>query len=87
METDQIVAKGQEAKRLMENPVLIEALETIKRKQAGVFAQSAPDDVRKRETAYFTLKAIEELELQLSKINSDGLFEADKAKRAVRNKS
>lgn len=84
METDQIVAKGQEAQRLMENPVLIEALDSIKRRQTNAFAGSAPDDVRKRETAYFTLKAIEELELQLGKIKSDGLIEADKARRAVR---
>lgn len=84
METDQIVAKGQEAQRLMENPVLIEALETIRRKQTTVFATSAPGDRDKRETAYYTLKAIEELELQLSKFKSDGVFEAEKAKRAVR---
>lgn len=84
MEIEEIIAKGKAAEKLMENPVLREALEAIKRKAIATFSSSGPLDSDKRETAYFTLKAIEDLELQLEKIKSDGVYEAEKAKRRAK---
>lgn len=84
MEADEIIAKGKTAEKLMENPVLREALEAIKRKAITAFSSSQPLEADKRESAYYTLKAIEDLELQLDKIKSDGVYEAEKAKRRAK---
>lgn len=81
MDSEQAVAKGKAATRLLDDPVLREALESIKRKQHDAFASSSLEKREVRESAYMMLKAVEDLELQLAKVKSDGIFEEDRAKR------
>lgn len=76
------VQLGHHAKRLLEDPVLLEALERIKGKAATGFMASTPVEADKREAFYRLNWAVQQLETELHVMVSKAqVIEAD-AERA-----
>lgn len=80
-EIEEIIEQGEHAEKLMNNPAYESAIKAIKDEAMNDFANSLPTDVEKRQAAYFTLKAIEKLDLRIRGMVFNGNFEQEKAKR------
>jgi hypothetical protein len=83
-EIEQAIADGRQAERLMSDPVLQKALDSLKNEQIRNFRATNPPESDKREQSYYMLKAIESLEAKLNGIKSNGEFEQEKIKRRGR---
>jgi len=82
--TDQLeleATKGKQAEQKLADPFFQEVLQRIKNEQVGRIISSSPERKEIRENAYYLLKAVEALELELSKIIGNGQFARDKIKR------
>ena len=49
---------GEEARKLLDNPTLHEAMDRVERKLTETWKQSAPDETRERDAAYHMLWAL-----------------------------
>jgi len=84
-EAEQIIEDGKQAELLINSPVFAKAIEQAKSEAVNDFANSAPTDNDKRESAYFMLKAIEKLEYRLRSIEQNGKFEKEKLSKKQKN--
>lgn len=75
------VRKGKQAEQKLADPFFQEVLQRIKSEQIGKIVSSSIDRPEIRDNAYFMLKAVEALELELSKLISNGIFAQDKIQR------
>lgn len=66
------VRKGKQAAQKLSDPFFQEVLQRIKDKQLGKILSSSPDRPEVRENAYYLLKAVEALELELSILSDNG---------------
>lgn len=71
------------AKHLLEDPLLVEALATIRQEAVETWVNSAAADDRVRENAWHTVKAVGRLEQELRSIVTNGAFEERRAQKAV----
>jgi len=63
--------KAQHASMLLEDPVLLEAIETAKQEAFDAIVNSAPEDTTKRELLYFELRAVSNVHNQLLSLVND----------------
>lgn len=63
--------KAAAAKRLLEDPVLLEAIESAKNEAFNAIVNSAPEDTVMREQLYFELRAVDSVRNQLQSIVND----------------
>lgn len=70
-----VIRKGKQAALLQTDPILTECLERIKTKQVQNIVGSSPEKSDQRERAYYLLKAVEELQIELNSVVSNGRFE------------
>lgn len=69
------IRRGKRAEQLQADPVLVEALNAVRQKQIDSWAGSSPEKPEQRERAYFMLRAVDELTMQLNAFAGDGKFE------------
>ena len=72
---EMLIRKGKQAALLQSDPLLVECLEKIKTKQVQNIIGSSPEKADQRERAYYLLKAVEELQIELNSVVSNGRFE------------
>jgi len=65
MDLNKQVSRGQQAKELLENPLLQDSLKAIRNKLDTEWKNSPLRDVEGREKIFFLVKALDELEVML----------------------
>jgi hypothetical protein len=70
------ISRGQEAKRILENPLLVEALEAVRERCRSLSERSLPSQKDVREGAYYLLAATNELERHLTSFATTGKLAA-----------
>ena len=65
--TDQVIRSGRKAQELMEDETFNTALSKIENEQLWIFKSSKPEESAKREMAWSTLRAIDNLKGELTK--------------------
>lgn len=70
--TDEIIARGERAKFLLENPVFAEAVEMCELLCQARWQATAPDDAGSREISYHQFKAISSIEDMLNNFVTRG---------------
>jgi len=65
MDLNKQISRGQQAKDLLENPLLQDSLKAIRNKLDNEWKNSPLRDVEGREKIFFLVKAIDELEAML----------------------
>jgi hypothetical protein len=73
---DTEIARAHDAKALLENPLLIEALDLIERTWEQGWRNTAPEDTEKREKAYRMLFALTEFKAELRTAIETGMLAA-----------
>lgn len=71
-----IAGRGQQAQRLLDDPVLNEALAAIVQEQVALWAKSPWDAPAKREENYMLVVAVDRLRGKLRTFVEDAAFEA-----------
>lgn len=66
--------KGQEAKDLLENPVLVEAFAILEREYLKAWRQSKPADQEERERLWLAVGILEELQRHLRVVVENGVM-------------
>ncbi|NNM74758.1 hypothetical protein [Enterovirga aerilata] len=69
-------AKAHAAKVLIDNPTLRAAFERLYKDYIAAWTTSSPEDVEKREIAYFRLRALADLEADLEAVANGGKIAA-----------
>jgi hypothetical protein len=69
------------AKRLLDDPLLVEVLDAIEDAAVKVWRSTSEADSAARERAYYTVKASERVRNTLQGIVDNGLIEASRASR------
>jgi hypothetical protein len=72
------------AKRLADDPILVEAFENIRKAAIQVWQSTAADNVAGRETAWLTVKVVNRIEAELQSIIDGGLIAASRVAAPVR---
>jgi hypothetical protein len=75
LDNDAIVARGRQAKAILESKVLTEAFESAKQKYIQAWERTTPQQVDERESMYYALQALEMVRHELQVFSDD----ADKA--------
>lgn len=78
---EMLIRKGKQAALLQSDPLLVECLEKIKAKQVQNIVGSSPEKSDQRERAYYLLKAVEELQIELNAVVSNGKFEEARVRK------
>jgi hypothetical protein len=77
-------ARAAHAKRLMDDPMLIEALGNIKAGAIRAWEQTSIDKQQEREFAWLTVKVVNRIEAELQSIIDDGMIAAVRLQAPVR---
>lgn len=80
------INEGRKAGDLLNDPTFAKALEEVRQNSFKEFETSEPEDTGKREMAYFRLRAIKEVERNLSKKRSRGAISKQKQTKRTREK-
>ena len=72
MTKEEIIAKANHAKRLLEDEVLLDAFSTVEEDIYREWSSSEVNDYDKRTDLFLTLKCLERLEARLRAILDDG---------------
>lgn len=72
------------AKRLADDPILVEAFENVRKAAIQVWQATAAENVSGRETAWLTVKVVNRIEAELQSIIDNGLIAASRVQRPVR---
>jgi len=81
---EKIIQRGQDAKRLMADPVLQAALENLRSKQLRAIEQATIDQPEQRNAAFYMIKAIQALKTELNSMVGDAAMEQHKLERATK---
>ncbi len=73
--------RAEQAKRLLDDPLLVEVLDGIEQAAISAWASTAMDAVEHREMAYHSLKASRRVRDALKGVVDNGLVEASRAVR------
>jgi hypothetical protein len=77
-------ARAAHAKRLMEDPVLIEALSNIRQTAIQAWSATNTQQVDQREFAWLTVKVVNRIEAELQNIIDNGAIAASRVQAPVR---
>ena len=66
--------KGQEAKDLLENPILVEAFSVLEREYLKAWRQSKPADQEERERLWLAVGILEEIQRHLRVVVENGVM-------------
>lgn len=79
-----IQARAAAAKRLADDPMLIEALANIKRGAIDAWTATSTDNSQAREFAWLTVKVVNRIEAELESIIADGKIAAARVQAPLR---
>lgn len=77
------IEKGEQAERLMENPVLVEALDKLEGEYLKAWRDSPLNAVEMRETAFVMVRAVDRLRQQLNEFATNGKIERDSIRKTL----
>lgn len=77
-------ARAANAKRLIDDPILIEALANIRLAAIRAWEQTSIDKEREREVAWLTVKLVNRIEAELQSIIDDGIIAAARVQAPIR---
>ncbi len=77
-------ARASAAKRLADDPIMVEAFENIRKAAIQAWQSTAADNVAARETAWLTVKVVNRIEAELQSIIDNGLIAASRVTAPVR---
>lgn len=75
MDSSAVIARGRQAKAILESEVLKEAFKSAKQRYTGIWASTNPTQVDERESMYYALQALDMVQHELQVFSDD----ADKA--------
>jgi hypothetical protein len=78
---EKVIADGKRAGQLLADPVVRQSLDAIMQTEIQKIIGSSPEQSAIREQAYYTIHAVQRLEMAMSTARNNGVFEEDKAKR------
>jgi hypothetical protein len=76
MDQEAEIARGQQAQQLLENPLLVEALEAVEARYSDAWLNSTLSQAVLREEAYRMLAAVKELRTHLTRFAETGKLAA-----------
>ncbi len=79
-----ITARAAQAKRLAEEPLLVEALANIRHAAIKAWENTATDNASAREFAWLTVKVVNRIEAELESIIDSGKIAAARVQNPVR---
>ena len=79
-----VEARAAHAKRLMEDPLLVEALAKIRSAAIKAWESTSSTDQQAREVAWLTVKVVSRIEAELQSMVDDGLIAASRVQAPVR---
>lgn len=79
---EKVIADGKRAGQLLADPVIRQSLDAIVQSEVNKIIGSSPDQTTIREQAYYTIHAVQRLEMAMSTTRNNGVFEEEKAKRS-----
>jgi hypothetical protein len=82
---EKIISDGKRAGQLLADPVVRGSLDAIIQTEVSKIIASSPEQVAMREQAYYTIHAVQRLEMALSSSRTNGVFEEEKSKRSRKN--
>lgn len=77
-------ARASHAKRLMDDPILVEALANIRHAAITAWEATNTAQTDQREFAWLTVKVVNRIEAELQSIMDDGLIAAKRVQNPVR---
>ncbi len=77
-------ARAAAARRLMDDPVLVEAFANVRNAAISAWTQTATDQVQQREIAWLTVKVVGRIEAELQSIIDNGAIAAKRVQAPVR---
>lgn len=77
-------ARSAAASRLLEDPILVEALGNIRLAAIQAWTRTGTADAAQREFAWLTVKVVDRIEAELQSIIDDGLIAAKRVQAPVR---
>lgn len=88
-DTDRAAAENAEiraaaAKRLLDDPMLIEALENVRMGAIKSWRATSTDNVQAREVAWLTVKVIDRIETELQNVINNGAIAASRLQAPLR---
>ena len=79
-----VEARAAAAKRLLEDPILVEALGNIRGAAIKAWESTGIDKQQDREVAWLTVKVVNRIEAELENIITDGMIAAKRVQHPVR---
>jgi hypothetical protein len=79
-----IEARAANAKRLLDDPLLTEALANIRHAAIKAWESTATDQEKQREFAWLTVKVVNRIEAELQSVIDNGLIAAARVQAPVR---
>lgn len=79
-----IATKAAHAQRLMDDPVLMEALANIRHAAINTWTATSIDKTNEREFAWLTVKVVNRIENELQSIIDEGLIAASRIQAPLR---
>lgn len=77
-------ARANAAKRLIDDPILVEALGNIRVAAIRAWEQTKTDDSQAREVAWITVKVVNRIETELQSIIDNGAIAASRVQAPLR---
>ena len=77
-------ARAAAARRLLDDPVLVEALASVRTEAIAKWERTGPDQVTEREFAWLTVKALDRITGALESVITDGAIAAKRVQAPVR---
>ena len=79
-----VEARAAAAKRLLEDPLLVEALGNIRGAAIKAWESTSIDKQQEREVAWLTVKVVNRIEAELENIIADGMIAAKRVQHPLR---
>jgi hypothetical protein len=79
-----VAARAAAAQRLMDDPLLVEALANIRHAAIKAWEGTATDQEKQREFAWLTVKVVNRIEAELQSIIDNGLIAAARVQAPIR---
>lgn len=84
--TDTLFARSNEAAAILENPLFIETLSTLRNAELNKIVLSQPEQTSVRDAAYYTIKGIDVLTQHLEQMKLDYQLQVNAESRKPKSK-
>lgn len=77
-------ARGDKAKRLLDDPLLVEAFATVEAAYLGAWKNTALGETQARELAYMAVRAVADVRTAIRRVVADGQIANAEIERAIK---